>query len=156
MRAFVAWVNERETTRSDPLLKRFHPNIERSRLLTDGYVAAVSQHSRGDTVDLTLVELPARPMAPFDGSAAYGPCTGPAKGRAPDNGVDMGTGYDCFDARSHTARAGLTEAQARWRQTLVEAMAREGFRNYRKEWWHFTLATAHAPRAFNAPIVPRP
>ena len=99
VRAFVAWVNERETTPADPLLKRFHPNIERSRLLTDGYVAAVSHHSRGDTVDLTLVQLPARPTAPFDGSAAYGPCTGPAKGRAPDNGVDMGTGYDCFDAR---------------------------------------------------------
>ncbi len=156
VRAFVAWVKDGETTPADPLLKRFHPNIERSRLIVDGYVAAVSQHSRGDTVDLTLVELPVRPMPPFDRSAAYGPCTGPAKGRAPDNGVDMGTGYDCFDARSHTAATGLTEVQARWRQTLIEAMVREGFRNYRREWWHFTLATARAARAFNVPIVPRP
>jgi D-alanyl-D-alanine dipeptidase len=155
VRAFVAWVRDGVTAPADPLLKRFHPNIDRSRLIADGYVAAVSQHSRGDTVDLTLVELPARRGAPFDRSAAYGPCTGPAKSRAPDSGVDMGTGYDCFDARSHTAAAGLTEVQARWRQILVEAMAREGFRNYRKEWWHFTLATSRAYRTFGVPIVPR-
>jgi len=155
VQAFVAWVREGETAPADPLLKRFHPAIERSRLIVDGYVAAVSQHSRGDTVDLTLVELPVRPGPPFDRGAAYGPCTGPARARAPDTSVDMGTGYDCFDARSHTAAGGLTEAQVRWRQTLVEAMAREGFRNYRKEWWHFTLTTARATRAFNVPIVPR-
>lgn len=155
VRSFVAWVKEGETAPADALLKRFHPNIGRGRLITDGYVAAVSRHSRGDTVDLTLVELPVRPMPPFNRDAAYGPCTGPARQRAPDASVDMGTGYDCFDPLSHTAATGLTETQARWRKTLVEAMAREGFHNYRKEWWHFTLATARAPRAFDVPIVPR-
>lgn len=155
VRSFVAWVKEGETAPTDRLLKRFHPNIERGRLIADGYVAAVSHHSRGDTVDLTLVELPVRRMPPFNRNAVYGPCTGPARERAPDAGVDMGTGYDCFDPLSHTAATGLTDTQARWREVLVEAMAREGFRNYRKEWWHFTLATAHAPRAFNVPIVPR-
>jgi D-alanyl-D-alanine dipeptidase len=155
VRSFVAWVAEGDTAPADPLLKRFHPNIGRGRLITDGYVAAVSRHSRGDTVDLTLVELPVRPVPPFNRDAAYGPCTGPARQRAPDASVDMGTGYDCFDPRSHTAATGLTETQARWRKTLVEAMAREGFHNYRKEWWHFTLATAHAPRTFDVPIVRR-
>jgi zinc D-Ala-D-Ala dipeptidase len=155
VRSFVAWVKEGETVPADPLLNRFHPNIQRDQLITEGYVASVSHHSRGDTVDLTLVELPVRPSAPFDRNAAYGPCTGPARARAPDTSVDMGTGYDCFDPRSHTAATGLSGAQARWRQTLVEAMAREGFRNYHKEWWHFTLATVRAPRAFNVPIVPR-
>jgi D-alanyl-D-alanine dipeptidase len=156
VRSFVAWVKEGETAPDDPLLKRFHPNMERSRLIADGYVAAVSQHSRGDTVDLTLVELPARPAPSFDRSASYGPCTGPASERAPDASVDMGTGYDCFDPLSHTAATGLTEKQARWRRILVQAMGREGFRNYRKEWWHFTIATTHAARAFSVPIVPRP
>jgi zinc D-Ala-D-Ala dipeptidase len=156
VRAFVAWVQEGDTAPADPLLKRFHPNIGRGRLIVDGYVAAVSQHSRGDTVDLTLVQLPARPARPFDRNATYGPCTGPARERAPDNGVDMGTGYDCFDPRSHTAATGLTEVQAHWRQTLVEAMGREGFHNYRKEWWHFTLGIARAARAYNVPIAPRP
>jgi D-alanyl-D-alanine dipeptidase len=67
----------------------------------------------------------------------------------------MGTGYDCFDPMSHTATAAITQVQARWRRSLVEAMAREGFRNYRREWWHFTLATTRAARTFDVPIVPR-
>ncbi|HEY1244584.1 MAG TPA: M15 family metallopeptidase [Hyphomicrobiaceae bacterium] len=155
VRAFVAWVEDARAP-ADPLLKRFHPNIDRSQLIAEGYVAAVSQHSRGDTVDLTLVELPEKPAVSFSRQVAYGSCTGPARGRAPDNGVDMGTGFDCFDPRSHTAASDITAAQARWRRTLVEAMARQGFRNYRKEWWHFTFVPARAARSFNAPIVARP
>ena len=155
VRAFVAWVKEGDGAPADPLLKRFHPNIDRSRIIVDGYVAAVSQHSRGDTVDLTLVELPVKSAPPFSRQVVYGPCTGPAEARAPDNGVDMGTGYDCFDPLSHTASGGITETQARWRRRLVEAMGREGFRNYRREWWHFTLATARTVRAFSVPILPR-
>jgi D-alanyl-D-alanine dipeptidase len=155
VRAFVAFVKNGADAAPDPRLKRFHPNIERSRLIEDGYVAAVSQHSRGDTVDLTLVELPARPMAPFGLRAVYGACTNPAEARAPDSGVDMGTGYDCFDPLSHTNAADITPAQRLWRQTLVEAMAREGFRNYAKEWWHFSLARTRSARAFDVPITPR-
>jgi D-alanyl-D-alanine dipeptidase len=155
VRAFVSWVKEGKTAPADPIIKRFHPNIDRNRIITDGYVAEVSQHSRGDTVDITLVEGPPRATPPFSRQAVYGPCTGPAEARAPDNSVDMGTGYDCFDPLSHTATAAITKAQARWRRTLVEAMAREGFRNYRREWWHFTLATVRAARTFDVPIVPR-
>jgi D-alanyl-D-alanine dipeptidase len=156
VRAFVAWVEGAVDPFADPRLKRFHPNIDRSRLIVEGYVAAVSHHSRGDAVDLTLVELLENPAVPFSRQAAYGPCTGPAGARAPDNGVDMGTGFDCFDPLSHTAASDITAAQARWRRTLVEAMARQGFRNYRKEWWHFTFVPARAARSFNAPIVARP
>ncbi|HEY7551454.1 MAG TPA: M15 family metallopeptidase [Hyphomicrobiaceae bacterium] len=155
VRAFVSWI-EGARAPADPLLKRFHPNIDRSQLIAEGYVAAISHHSRGDTVDLTLVKLAGNPAVPFSRQAAYGPCTGPARDRAPDNGVDMGTGFDCFDARSHTAASDITAAQARWRRTLVEAMARQGFRNYRKEWWHFTFVPARAARSFNASIVARP
>jgi D-alanyl-D-alanine dipeptidase len=155
VRAFVAFVKDGTDAASDPRLKRFHPNIERSRLIESGYVAAVSQHSRGDTVDITLVELPARPMAPFSRRAVYGACTGPAEARAPDSGVDMGTGYDCFDPLSHTDAADIAPAQRLRRQLLVEAMAREGFRNYAKEWWHFTLARHRSARSFDVPITPR-
>jgi D-alanyl-D-alanine dipeptidase len=154
VRAFVAWVKEGETA-VDPLLKRFHPNVSRSQLIEHGYVAAVSHHSRGDTVDLTLVQLPAKRVAPFSRDTAYGPCTGAAQDRAPDTSVDMGTGFDCFDPLSHTGAPGITSPQRRWRATLVEAMGRVGFRNYRKEWWHFTLVPSPSSRAFNVPIPPR-
>ncbi|HWE21782.1 MAG TPA: M15 family metallopeptidase [Hyphomicrobiaceae bacterium] len=154
VRAFVDWVREGETE-ADPLRKRFHPNVSRSRLIERGYVTAVSHHSRGDTVDLTLVQVPAKRVAPFSRNTVYGPCTGPANERAPDTSVDMGTGFDCFDPLSHTAAAGITPTQRRWRETLLEAMRREGFRNYRKEWWHFTLVPSHSSQAFDVPIPPR-
>ncbi|MFZ1105981.1 MAG: M15 family metallopeptidase [Hyphomicrobiaceae bacterium] len=154
VRAFVEWVKD-DVSGTDPLLKRFHPFTERSRLIMLGYVAAVSRHSHGDTVDLTLVQLPAKPASPFKRDARYGACTGPAKDRAPDTSVDMGTGYDCFDPLSHTGATGITPAQRRWRKILVGAMAQQGFRNYAKEWWHFTLVRPHPGRSFNVPILPR-
>lgn len=155
VRSFVAWVKDGVSS-TDPLLKRFHPHIERSQLISLGYVAAVSRHSHGDTVDLTLVQLPPPTSAlPFKRDAQYGACTGPAKDRAPDASVDMGTGYDCFDALSHTDAAGIAPPQRRWRKVLVEAMAEQGFRNYAKEWWHFTLSRPHPGRSFNVPILPR-
>ncbi|MBO0765942.1 MAG: M15 family metallopeptidase [Hyphomicrobiaceae bacterium] len=156
VRAFVSWVEGAVGLPADRLLKRFHPHVDRSQLIAEGYVSTASHHSRGDTVDLTLVELPARPAASFNRQATYGPCTGLAKDRAPDDSVDMGTGFDCFDPLSHTAAPDITAEQARWRRTLVEAMAREGFRNYHREWWHFTFTPAHATRSFDAPIVARP
>ena len=56
VRAFVAWVKREDP---DPSLKRYHPQLDRSRLISLGYIAAVSRHSHGDAVDLTLVPLPA-------------------------------------------------------------------------------------------------
>jgi D-alanyl-D-alanine dipeptidase len=152
VRAFVAWVKSEEV---DPLVKRFHPNLERNQLMALGYIAAVSSHSRGNTVDLTLVRLPAAKAPAFSRSAAYGACTGPAEARAPDNSVDMGTGFDCFDPLSHTHAPGITEEQRRWRRTLVEAMRQQGFHNYHKEWWHFTFMPAERGPAFRVPILPR-
>jgi zinc D-Ala-D-Ala dipeptidase len=152
VRAFVDWVEALEV---DPLLKRFHPNLERRQLVSLGYIAGVSRHSRGDAVDLTLVALAAKGAATFDRSAAYGPCIGPKEARSPDGGVDMGTGFDCFDARSHTAALDLTDEQWEWRRTLVEAMAQESFRNYPKEWWHFTFEQGTRGKALDVPITPR-
>jgi D-alanyl-D-alanine dipeptidase len=51
----------------------------------------------------------------------------------------MGTGYDCSDVKAHTAARSITSAQRRWREKLTLLMARRGFVNYSKEWWHFSL-----------------
>ena len=152
VRAFVNWVGREDF---DPSLKRYHPNLERRRLISLGYIAAVSRHSRGDTVDLTLVRMPAGRIAPFERNRAYGPCTGPVAARSPDNGVDMWTGFDCFDPLSHTDAPAITEAQRRWRRTLIEAMQLEGFRNYRREWWHFEFMPQRRGPAFSVPVLPR-
>jgi D-alanyl-D-alanine dipeptidase len=152
VRAFVAWVKGEDP---DPSLKRYHPQLDRSRLISLGYIAAVSRHSRGDAVDLTLVPLPAPPVAPFSRDKAYGSCTDPPDTRSPDNSVDMGTSFDCFDPLSHTHARGITEAQRRWRLILVEAMRLEGFRNYHREWWHFTFTPALPGPAYGVPIIPR-
>ena len=152
VRAFETWVREPEL---DPLLKRFHPSLDKSQLIDLGYIAAVSSHSRGNTVDVTLISLPAKRARPFKIDAAYGPCAGPPEARAPDSSVDMGTSFDCFDPLSHTKAPGLTPQQQRWRQALVEAMAAEGFRNYQKEWWHFTYMPERRGRTFDVPIVRR-
>lgn len=130
--------------------KRFYPNLDKRTLFALGYIAARSRHSTGTAVDLTLIPLGAPPPAP---SANNAPCTAPAAERAPDSSLDMGTGYDCLDTRSHTGAAGLSAAQARARATLRAAMSARGFRNYVREWWHYEYGSP--PRAYDFPIEPR-
>ncbi len=66
----------------------------------------------------------------------------------------MGTGYDCSDLKAHTAATSITPSQRRWRNALVAVMARQGFVNYSKEWWHFSLPGAGGP-AYDFPIARR-
>ncbi|MGO8840554.1 MAG: M15 family metallopeptidase [Methyloceanibacter sp.] len=84
------------------------------------------------------------------------PCT-PASGmRAPDRSIDMGTSFDCFDVKANTDAAGLTPKQRQNRAMLVETMRRHGFKNYEKEWWHYTLEGEPYPGTiFGFPIAPR-
>ena len=149
--AMARWANDGAT--ADPT-KRFYPALDKRTLFAAGYIAAQSAHSTGTAIDLTLVRLPATPAPPYDASARYGACTGPAAQRAPDNSLDMGTGFDCFDARSHTASAAIAAEQKRARLTLLTAMRRHGFKNYFREWWHFTYALPDA-RSYDVPIGPR-
>jgi D-alanyl-D-alanine dipeptidase len=133
--------------------KRFFPYLDKRTLFASGYIATHSRHSTGSTVDLTIIALQGA-AAPGPG-AAKGPCTAPIGERAPDDSIDMGTGFDCFDERSRTASAAIGEAQKLNRRRLVEAMKRRGFRNYAREWWHFSLAGGSATTGFDFPIRPR-
>ena len=74
--------------------------------------------------------------------------------RAPEGSVDMGTGYDCSDEKAHTASRAITPQQRKWRDTLVSAMARQGFVNFRLEWWHFSLPGG-ANEAYDFPVTRR-
>lgn len=110
---FAAWARDPndQARRED-----FYPNVDKSRLFELGYIAERSGHSRGSTVDLTLIDLP----------------TG--------NALDMGGRYDLFDTSSWPSEAGLEPQERANRALLAAVMRANGFRPYDKEWWHFTLS----------------
>jgi zinc D-Ala-D-Ala dipeptidase len=121
---FARWVREGGSTD-----RRWYPRTKRRDLIAKGYIASRSAHSRGSTVDLALVPADAsRPAAPDPNCGAENSGT-----------VAFGTGFDCLDPKSRTAFRPLTQEAIANRQTLVAAMQTQGFRNYSREWWHFTL-----------------
>jgi len=124
---FVRWAGDLADQRTKP---RYYPNLDKRTLLGD-YIAPVSGHSRGATVDLTLLE-----------------CT--AGDRCEP--LDMGTDFDFFDLRANTDAPGITAQQHANRMRLQAAMSAQGFRNYPFEWWHYTLAPEYAPEP-GAPVI---
>lgn len=150
--AFVAWVKEPD----DPKAKTtYYPNLPKSALFPD-YIATRSGHSRGATLDLTLVPIDAAGEAQAGENAKPRACTAPQKGHAPDGSLAMGTSFDCFDVKANTAALGLSKEERENRNRLVEAMQGHGFKNYPMEWWHFTLQPEPYPDTiFDFPIAPR-
>ena len=150
--AFMRWVGSRT---ADETTARFHPALPRNRLVSLGYIAARSGHSRGHTVDLTLVAVPRGATQPFVPGRIYGACTAGADTRAPDDGLDMGTGFDCFDAQSHDD-ASISATQQQNRRVLAEAMASVGFQAYDREWWHFSFPAGDPGKAFDVDVGAHP
>jgi zinc D-Ala-D-Ala dipeptidase len=144
--AFVKW----SAQPVDPMLTIYHPRILKSRLFAEGYIARHSSHSRGAAVDITLIAADNPPAA--TGSEILGPCNGPASARVFDNGLDMGTSFDCFDPMSHTRAGGLSAQQRANRAILVKAMQTHGFRNYAREWWHFEFTGTSSHRVYDIPL----
>jgi D-alanyl-D-alanine dipeptidase len=151
VRDMVVWAENGQET---PAERRYNPAFSKKDLFRLGYIAEHSGHSTGAAVDLTLVDLKADNASAFDPNKAYADCTAPAAARAPEGSVDMGTGYDCSDLKAHTAARSITEGQRRRRNLLVAAMAKQGFVNYAREWWHFWLPGAGGP-AYDFPITAR-
>jgi len=142
---FVKWAADR----SDNAMKReFYPHVEKSDLLKDGYVAAPSSHSRGSTVDLTIVPLPRSEIDVYSPGELLEACDEPASRRFRDGSLDMGTGYDCFDPMAHLMASGLTGQQRANRMLLAALMTQAGFAGYRYEWWHFTLRNEPYPKSY--------
>lgn len=149
--AFVAWANG-----ADPsaVTKRFFPRTAKSELLKKGYIAPQSNHSRGAAVDVTLVIAEAPPAKAFDAGASYGGCIGPQGARSPDDSVDMGTGFDCFDEIAATDAQGIGIPQRRMREFLAAAMTKRGFKNFKGEWWHFGFTAAEKAPMLNVDVTP--
>ncbi|PTX59031.1 D-Ala-D-Ala dipeptidase VanX [Kordia periserrulae] len=101
---------------NDTLMKsQFYPNVAKKDLFRLEYIATKSRHSSGSTVDITLIDLKT------------------------NQELDMGSSYDFFGEISWVSYQELTEKQLENRQLLQKVMLENGFRNYPKEWWHFTL-----------------
>jgi D-alanyl-D-alanine dipeptidase len=145
---FVRWIRlvDRPGYEGDDeaMKEAFFPAVEKRRLFREGYIARRSGHSRGSTVDLTVVRLPHTPRATYPRPPAALPrCDAPAVGgpggRLDEGDLDMGTAYDCFTPLSMTDSPAVSDVARSNRRLLRDAMSRRGFRNYPQEWWHFTL-----------------
>ena len=102
----------------------FYPGLEKQELFAKGYIAKQSSHSRGSTVDLTLLDMK----------------TGKE--------VDMGSPFDMFGEISHPDYKGITEEQYANRMLLQGVMVRNGFETLDCEWWHFTLKDEPYPETY--------
>lgn len=150
---FVRWAEDLDDTETKA---EFYPRVDKSRLFADGYIAEKSGHSRGSTVDLTIVRLPARPTRPYVPGEELTPCFASQRERFPDNSVDMGTGYDCFDTLSHTDDPRVKGVPRANRQLLKNTLAAQGFTNLPEEWWHFTQKPELFPDTyFDFPVAYR-
>jgi D-alanyl-D-alanine dipeptidase len=102
----------------------YYPDLDKRDLFRLGYIAARSGHSRGSTVDLTLVR------------------------RSDRHELDMGTPYDFSSPKSWTADRSVSRQAQENRALFAHAMMRGGFRPYHKEWWHFTLVNEPFPGTY--------
>lgn len=119
---FVRWAEDADACRMKPY---FYPGVDKSRLFEEGYIARKSGHSRGSTVDVTLVDM----------------LTG--------TDLDMGGAFDCFGRLSHPdCTEGLSEKQIENRMLLQKLMVESGFRPLDTEWWHFTLVNEPYPDTY--------
>ncbi|MCW2861684.1 MAG: putative D-alanyl-D-alanine dipeptidase [Actinoallomurus sp.] len=149
---FVAWARNP----GDRTMKaEFYPEVGKSRLFADGYIARRSGHSRGSTVDLTIEKLPAARTRAYRPGEHLMPCYAPKAQRFPDASVDMGTGFDCFDSRAHTLDPRIRGTAHTDRLWLARAMRNAGFTGIPEEWWHFTYRNEPYPDTyFDFPVSP--
>ena len=118
---FVLWGIEDQDIRMKPY---FYPDLEKQELFIKGYIAKLSSHSRGSTIDLTLLDM--------------------RTGKE----VDMGSPFDLFSEVSHPDYRGITEEQYENRMILQHVMVRNGFQPLDCEWWHFTLKNEPYPETY--------
>jgi len=118
---FVRWAKELGNTK---MKLKYYPDVQKKNLFKDGYIAAKSGHSRGSSVDVTIISL--------------------------DNlqELDMGTHWDFFGPLSWPQNLTLTLEQRAHRMLLQSLMLRHGFRALKEEWWHFSLQNEPFPKTY--------
>ncbi|MEW5821370.1 MAG: M15 family metallopeptidase [Cyanobacteriota bacterium] len=121
---FVEWAKDINDTKTK---KNYYPDVLKNNLFKDGYIAARSSHSRGSTVDLTIVG--------FD-----------KNGKAID--LDMGSMFDFFGQKSHPDYQAIPYQAKANRLLLRTLMIKNGFTPLAEEWWHFTYKEEPYPDTY--------
>ncbi len=123
---FVEWANDLNDTINK---HRFYPDVKKTNLFKEDYIAYRSGHTKGSTVDVTLIDLTTKKE------------------------LDMGSNFDFFGTASWVSYSDISETQKKNRNLLQSIMLNNGFKNYPKEWWHFTLRDEPYPNTyFDFPI----
>jgi D-alanyl-D-alanine dipeptidase len=115
---FVRWAADIDDKKMKP---QYYPDVDKKDLFRLRFIAEKSGHSRGSTVDLTLIDA----------------LTGEE--------LDMASGFDFFGEISHHDSALISPQQLQNRNLLRDTMVRHGFEPYPEEWWHYTLAAEPYP-----------
>jgi zinc D-Ala-D-Ala dipeptidase len=142
---FVAWAKDFS---DDKMRDEFYPRVLKDRIFREGYLLERSGHSRGSTIDLTVIALPPQPQETYKDGDKLRDCGLPAGQRFGDNTLDFGTGYDCFDALANVDNPSMNVDQKTKRIMLRALMEKHGFKPYPPEWWHFTLRDEPYPESF--------
>lgn len=141
---FVIWAQDLNNTMNKPI---YYPDVPKNQIIPEGYVSNKSSHSRGSTVDLTLIpldrELNTNPTLLYreikDGRVMpfYN-----------DSSLDMGSSFDLFDPTSWPTDRNIGKEQYNRRMYLQQKMEENGFVSYPYEWWHFTLSNEPFPDTY--------
>ena len=117
---FVRWSEDVSDIRHK---EKFYPTLTKPELFSEGYIVKKSSHSRGSTVDLTIVDNAG-------------------------NELDMGTPFDFYGPQSWPTYMDLTTTQLSNRLLLRSLMVSHGFTPFATEWWHFTLKNEPYPNTY--------
>lgn len=119
--SFEVWAKDINDTIAK---KEFYPEIDKKDLFVLKYIASKSGHTRGSTLDLTLINLKTKKE------------------------LDMGSPFDLFGTVSHHNTTEITSEQKQNRELLRTAMLKYGFKDYAEEWWHYTLINEPFPETY--------
>ncbi|CAF2667190.1 unnamed protein product [Rotaria sp. Silwood2] len=142
---FIKWSEDTNVTQTKK--DHYYPRINKEDTFKLQYIAKRSGHTRGSTVDLTIIpigECLLNPLVPIkrilnDNSTIL---------FLDDGTVDMGSSFDLLDEASHINSTLVNENHQQMRMMLKGIMEKAGFIVYEKEWWHYTLKNEPFPDTY--------
>lgn len=141
--AFVKWADDLNDLKAKSL---YYPTIDKKDLFKLDYIADKSSHTRGSTFDLSIIKTGEK-LKPLEVSSRK-LATGVEVPYLDDNTVDMGGSFNLFHPASHHDSPLVNEQQTKMRNLLRDTMKQQGFKEYKEEWWHYTLANEPYPDTY--------